>query len=144
MNDLTEEGMSKKIDSAWERFLRNRAGIMVPVIAFGGILISLAVVPETIFSQAGVWGCVLASFLLALLAYLKPKKDIVSLLTPLYAVLIFGNPDFSGYLLLQILYAASLTVLVLRLNARFSRGDEPRRITTANETEEFEDEKVSE
>jgi hypothetical protein len=120
----------------------DRIWILVPLIAFGGVVVSQIAPP--ILSAAGIAGCFLASFLLALLAYRKPKKDIVSLLTPLYAVLIFANPDFDPMLLLQIqvLYAASLTVLVLRLNARFSRKDEARRMIT--EQEEFEDEQISE
>ncbi|MDD1679055.1 MAG: hypothetical protein LUO93_07750 [Methanomicrobiales archaeon] len=115
---------------------KDRTWILVPFIAFGGVLIGMAV-PDLIFT-AGTGGCVLASFLLAYLAYRKPKKDIVSLLTPLYAVLIFFNDSFDPTLLLpiQALYAASLTLLVFRLNARFSRkNDLPRKFIEEEEGE---------
>ncbi|MDD1675184.1 MAG: hypothetical protein LUQ17_00675 [Methanomicrobiales archaeon] len=117
------------------------AWILVPVISFGGILISLITGGWTVFLTAGAWGCVFASFFLAYLAYRKPRKDIVSLLTPLYAVLIFGNMDFSGVMLTQVLYAASLTILVIRLNARFSHVEKRHKMTTLAE-EEPEDEQV--
>ena len=118
------------------------AWILVPAISFGGILVSLITGGWTVFLTAGAWGCVFASFLLAYLAYRKPRKDIVSLLTPLYAVLIFGNLEFSSVMLTQGLYAASLTILVIRLNARFSHVEKRDRITPPEEEEEPEDEQV--
>jgi hypothetical protein len=119
-----------------------RTWILVPMIAFGGTLIGWA----TDISAIGIAGCVLASFLLAYLAYLKPKKDIVSLLTPLYAVLIFFNDSFDPTLLLpiQTLYAASITILVLRLNARFSRKDDVKKRFTDEDQEEIVDESIPE
>lgn len=101
--------------------------VTVPGILFGGIVLGLIVPQLNFFVPIGIWGCVIGSFVLAYLAYLQPKKDIVSLLTPLYAVLIFANPDFNQVNLLPILYAVSLTVLVIRLKWRFSserKGDE--------------------
>jgi asparagine N-glycosylation enzyme membrane subunit Stt3 len=120
----------------------DRTWLLIPGIAFGGVLI-------TWFSGlpvAGTAGCFLASVLLAYLAYRKPKKDIVSLLTPLYAVLIFFNDSFLPEFLLpiQALYAASLTILVLRLNARFSRKDEVQKRFTDSEEEESADESIPE
>ncbi len=120
-----------------------RNWILVPLIAFAGVLIGWAV--PSLVVLAGTGGCVLASVFLAFIAYQKPKKDIVSLLTPLYAVLIFFNDSFTPALLtpIQGLYAASLTILVLRLNARFSQKDEARKQFTEEEEEPI-DEPVSE
>lgn len=134
------DGAEHSDDRRW----KGRIWILVPVTAFLGVLAG-GVVPSLRF-VAGTGGCVLASCLLAYLAYRKPKKDIVSLLTPLYAVLIFFNDSFTPSLLLpiQFLYAVSLAVLVLRLNARFSRKDEVRRKVTDPEQEENFDESLSE
>jgi hypothetical protein len=124
--------------------LNKRTWILVPIIAFGGVLIAWGI--PSMISIAGTGGCVLASFVLAFLAFRKPKKDIVSLLTPLYAVLIFFNESFDPTLLLpiQTLYAASMTILVFRLNARFSRKDEVRRKFTDEDEEVIVDEPIPE
>jgi|GEM_PF-3556342 len=100
-----------------------RFWVIVPIISFGGIVISILSQTIVFLSSAGIWGCIIGSCFLAYLAYIKPKKDIVSLLTPLYAVIIFSNPDFSREILTQILFAASLFILVIRLNLRFSTKD---------------------
>jgi hypothetical protein len=120
----------------------DRTLLLIPGIAFGGVLIGWV----SGLPVAGTAGCFFASVLLAYLAYRKPKKDIVSLLTPLYAVLIFFNDAFLPEFLIpiQALYAASLTILVLRLNARFSRKDEVRRRFTDSEEEESYDESIPE
>jgi hypothetical protein len=122
----------------------DRTWILVPVIAFGGVLFAWAL--PSLESLPGTLGCILASCLLAYLAYLKPRKDIVSLLTPLYAVLIFLNESLepSLLLLIQALYAASLTILVFRLNARFSRKDEVKERFTDPDQESTVDESLSE
>lgn len=104
-----------------------RDWLAVPVILFGGILVGLITPNVDFIVSIGVWGCVIGSFVLAYLAYLQPKKDIVSLLTPLYAIIIFADPVFNQERLIQVLYAASLTILVIRLKRRFSsdgKGDE--------------------
>jgi hypothetical protein len=113
---------------------------LIPIIAFGSTLIGAAAG----LLAGGTAGCFLASCVLAYLAYQKPKKDIVSLLTPLYAVLIFFNGSIEPTLLLpiQVLYAASLTVLVFRLNARFSQTEEIKRRVADTEEEEVSDEPV--
>ena len=67
------------------------------------------------------WGSVIASVVLAYLAYIKPRRDIVSLLAPLYALLIFIIPlETRASLVLQALFATSITILVVRLHYRFS------------------------
>ncbi len=115
--------------------------VLVPAISFGSTLIGGMLT----FLIVGTAGSIIASILLAYLAYLKPRKDIVSLLTPLYAVLIFLNDSFDPALLLpiQILYAASLTILVIRLNARFSQKDTVQRQHPEMEPEDGSDEPVS-
>lgn len=116
---------------------KDKTWILVPIIAFGGALIGG--IASSLRLIAGTGGCLIASILLAYLAYNKPKKDIVSLCTPLFAILIFFNDSFDPTLLLpiQILYAASITILVLRLNARFSRKDEVKRRFTVKEEDSF-------
>jgi hypothetical protein len=67
-------------------------------------------------------GCVLASFSLAYLAWIRPKKDIVALSTPIYSIIFFIVPtDYSVGILLQLLYAVSLTLLLVRLKYRFGK-----------------------
>jgi len=61
-----------------------------------------------------------ASILLAALAWTMPKKDIVSLMAPIYALLIFVVPlELQPNLLTQVLFAASISLLVIRLNRSF-------------------------
>lgn len=116
--------------------------VIVPIVAFGGIIISTALRTVEFLSLAGIWGCVFGSCLLAYLAYMKPKKDIVSLLTPLYAAIIFGNSDFSSEILTQILFAASLLALVIRLNLRFSAKDSHEKKMNMEHQEEVTDEEL--
>ncbi|HOT95407.1 MAG TPA: hypothetical protein PK089_09510 [Methanoregulaceae archaeon] len=102
--------------------------VSIPVLAFGGIPVAIALARSGWIDDPGrfAWGCVCASLLLAYLAYLKPKKDIVSLLVPFFALLIFIVPmEITPTVLTQVLFAATLTALVVRLQLRFSekRGD---------------------
>lgn len=106
--------------------------LAIPAVSFGGIFIALALEQGGQIPDAGkfAWGCVAGSVLLAYLAYIKPRRDIVSLCAPLYALLIFVAPlEVQPSLILQVLFAASLTVLTVRLQLRFStppydEGDE--------------------
>ena len=120
-----------------------RIWLLVPIVSIGGVLLGL--LPGTTFLlPPGVWGCVIGSFLLAYLALRKPKKDLVALLTPVYAVLIFADESFRALIVLPILYAASLTILVLRLNARFSTPDPPRSTREEDLTDEDEEDEEDE
>ena len=58
-------------------------------------------------------GCVCASFTLAYLAWILPKKDIVALTTPIYAIIFFAVPldDPVATIILELLYAISLSIL---------------------------------
>jgi hypothetical protein len=96
--------------------------IAVPLFSFGGAFIAI------LFPMLGIsldfhvpaLGCVLASCSLAYLAWIRPRKDIVALTTPLYSVIFFSFPiDYSTAVVLQVFYAVSLTILLVRLKYRF-------------------------
>jgi len=98
--------------------------ISVPLFSFGGACIAI------LFQMQGIsidfhipaLGCVLASCFLAYLAWIRPKKDIVALTTPIYSFIFFTIPvDISEGILLQVLYAVSLTILLIRLKYRFGK-----------------------
>lgn len=100
----------------------------VVIASFGGIPVAIALANAGVIPNPGPfgWGCVIGSVLLAYLAYLKPRKDLVSLCAPLFAFLIFVLPgEMQSTVLTQILFALTLTILVVRLNLSFSkkRGD---------------------
>ena len=74
----------------------------------------------TLDSRITILGCVLASWVFAYLAWIRPKKDIVALSTPLYSFIFLAVPtDTFSSIILQLLYAISLTILLLRLRNRF-------------------------
>lgn len=110
---------------------RDRAlSVAVPLASFGGTAVAIALARAGLIADPGQfsWGCVIGSILLAYLAYLKPRRDIVSLLAPLYAFLIFILPgDMRPNVLTQLLFAASLTILTVRLNRSFSKRKEDAR-----------------
>ena len=104
------------------RDLALSAGVVIA--SFGGIPVAIALANAGLIDDPGPfgWGCVVGSLLLAYLAYLKPRRDIVSLCVPLFALFIFVLPaSIQPTLLTQLLYAASVTVLVVRLNRSFSK-----------------------
>lgn len=111
-------GCTQAFNSGRERILE----IAVPVIAFGvtltGILLWSAGLK--IDFQYFAAGCVISSFLMAYLAWIRPRKDIVALSTPVYAIVFFVAPvDSVSGAVLQLLYAVSLTILLIRLKYRF-------------------------
>lgn len=98
--------------------------IGVPIVSFGGIPVAIALARAGLIENPGpfAWGCVIGSVLIAYLAYLKPKRDLVSLLVPLFALLIFIVPmEMPPTVLTQLLFAATLTALVVRLQRSFSK-----------------------
>jgi hypothetical protein len=102
----------------FERYLE----IAVPLVSFGvtfaGILLWQAGI--TIGFQYFSAGCLAGSCILAYLAWIRPRKDIVALSTPLYAFIFFVVPtEYAPAVMLQVLYAASLTILLVRLKYRF-------------------------
>jgi len=94
----------------------------IPLISFGVTLAGVLVwkIGFEINFQFFALGCIIGSCLLAYLAWIRPKKDIVALSTPIYAFIFFLVPtDYLSGLTLQLLYAASLTLLLIRLKYRF-------------------------
>jgi hypothetical protein len=98
--------------------------LAIPLFSFGGILIAFLLLDQGYLMsfRIAAAGCILASFILAYLAWIRPKKDIVALTTPLYSIIFFVLlsyliPD----LILPILYAISLTILLVRLKYRFGK-----------------------
>ncbi|MFA5266976.1 MAG: hypothetical protein WC379_03315 [Methanoregula sp.] len=98
---------------------------LVPVLAFGSTLLGIALWESgTRFEiQYAAAGSFLASCLLAYLAWHRPRKDIVSLTTPLYGfIFLVTSIDYYSGILLQLFYATGLTILVIRLHYRFGAG----------------------
>lgn len=89
--------------------------VSVPIITFAGIAIGII----SQVNYIAIWGCIISSFILCGIAYLKPKKDLVSLLVPLFAILIF-NPwsEFTTGPIMQILFAITITIIAIRLERR--------------------------
>jgi hypothetical protein len=99
--------------------------ILIPVISFTGILLAVLLENLGVIPDAGqfYWGCVIGAFLLGYLAYIKPRRDLVSLCVPVFAVLIFLVPmDFVPNIPLQLLFAVSMSLLLVRLHLRFSEA----------------------
>ena len=95
--------------------------LLVPVLSWGGILTALILNFIGIIEDPGsfVYGPVLGSFALCALALLRSKKDIVAILTPVYALIIFFGLDLPVNLALQVLFAATLMALLWRLETRY-------------------------
>ncbi len=110
--------MKDKILSAYQ--VPKYAWISAPIVAFAGIAINIAV-GGNLGENIGIAGCILSSFIILGIAILKPKHDLVSLLTPLFAIIIF-NPwsEFNRGLLMQTLFAATIVVIAVRLEKRYS------------------------
>jgi hypothetical protein len=96
--------------------------LAVPLFSFGGAFIAIFLQTQSITTDFRIpaLGCVVASCFLAYLAWIRPKKDIVALSTPLYSFIFFLLPtDNETQIILQLLYAVSLTILLVRLKYRF-------------------------
>jgi len=95
--------------------------LLVPALSWGGVIAEALLPFSPPYLSFGAYGCVLASLSIVALALRKKRKDIVSLCTPIFALLIFITPlETPPTLLIEILYAATLTGLVIRLEKRFS------------------------
>jgi hypothetical protein len=108
----------------------------IPVVSFGGILAAVLLQETGVIADAGtfVWGCLAGSFMLGYLAYIKPKKDIVALCAPIYGVIFFLVPvEDTRPVLLQFLFAVSITILLIRLDRRFSSSADERGGSSAME-----------
>jgi hypothetical protein len=101
--------------------------LAVPVLSFGSVALAmlLSALGMAIEIRYFATGCILGSCILAYLAWIRPQKDIVALTTPLYSFLFFVLPsDFAVDLVLELLYAVSLTILLVRLKMRFGTAPE--------------------
>lgn len=101
------------------------AELLVPVLAFGGTFFGIALHNAGVqFEiQYAAIGGLLASCVLAYLAWTRIHKDIVALSTPIYGIIFFITPiEYSAGVILQLAYAAGLTVLAARLRYRFGPG----------------------
>ena len=99
--------------------------LAVPLLSFGGALLAVIflITNAQLDFRISILGCVLASWVLAYLAWIRPKKDIVALSTPIYSFIFIAVPtDVSSSIVLELLYAASLTILLVRLKHQFGRS----------------------
>jgi hypothetical protein len=98
---------------------------LVPILAFGGTLLGIILIKLGFdFSiQYAAFGSVLASLILAKTALLRPRKDIVSLSTPIYAIIFFLTPmEYYEGVIVQFAFATGITILLLRLKLRFGEN----------------------
>jgi len=119
-NSSEDPNQPTQSDKSIHRWLE----LAVPVVSFGGILIAFSLLAQgyLLSFRIAPAGCIIASFILAYLAWIRPKKDIVALTTPLYAIILFVLPsDLIPDLIVPILYAISLTILLVRLKYRFGK-----------------------
>jgi hypothetical protein len=96
--------------------------LAVPLLSFGGALLAILfiITGAAVNFRVTILGCILASWVLAYLAWIRPRKDIVALTTPIYSFIFIAVPtDIFSSLVLELLYAASLTLLLIRLKYRF-------------------------
>jgi hypothetical protein len=100
----------------------------IPLFAFGGAFIGIFfwMFNVQVDIRVPIFGCVIASCILAYLAWIRPRKDIVALTTPIYSFIFLGFPiDNFSAVVLEVLYAVSLTVLLVRLKYRFGAPSAP-------------------
>jgi len=119
-NSTEDPNQTTRSDKNIHRWLE----LAVPAFSFGGIVIAFFFLNQGNIQDIRIAsvGCIIASFILAYLAWIRPKKDIVALTTPLYAIILFVLPsDLIPDLILPILYAISLTILLVRLKYRFGK-----------------------
>jgi hypothetical protein len=98
--------------------------LAVPLFSFGGALLAILflIMGAPADFRISILGCVIASWVLAYLAWMRPKKDIVALSTPIYSFIFISVPtDTSSAVILELLYAISLTILLVRLKYRFGK-----------------------
>jgi hypothetical protein len=117
VNMTSSEGIIQSVSNN-QRYLE----FAIPIFSFGVTLVGVLIwqMGFEINFQFFSLGCVIGSCLLAYLAWIRPKKDIVALSTPIYAFIFFVVPtDYISGLTLQMLYAISLTLLLIRLKYRF-------------------------
>jgi len=105
--------------------LINRYWYLTPGIAIFGVLLSALgiTLPLPFLAAPGIWGCIIASFLLLGMAFADPRRDLVSMFTPLYAVIFFILPsDIPQELPLMVLFTVTIIILTARLQWRIRKG----------------------
>ncbi|MDP3564979.1 MAG: hypothetical protein Q8R70_10875 [Methanoregula sp.] len=103
-----------------ERYLE----IAIPVASFGATLAGILAwqMGFQINFQFFAIGGLVGSCLLAYLAWIRPRKDIVALSTPVYGIIFFVMPtEYDVGVIIQLLYAVSLTIMLFRLKHRFGK-----------------------
>ena len=90
-NSGEDPNQTAQPDNSMNRWLE----FAVPAFSFGGILIAFYFLNQGYIQSFRIAsaGCIIASILLAYLAWIRPKKDIVALTTPIYAVILFILPQ---------------------------------------------------
>ncbi len=97
--------------------------LAIPIISFAGIAIGVVLQYMGLIPDAAEfwYGPTIGAFLLGYLAWLKPRLDVVSICAPIFAVMILIVPlDTKPSLLIVILFSISITILLIRLEKRFS------------------------
>ena len=97
--------------------------LAVPLFSFGGAALAIIFWKFNILLdiRISLLGCVIASCILAYLAWNQPRKDIVALSTPIYSLVFLASPpDILPAIILELLYAVSLTILLVRFKHRYS------------------------
>lgn len=100
----------------------------IPLLGFGGALLAILfwITGAQVDYRISIFGCVFSSCILAYLAWIRPKKDIVALTTPIYSFIFLGFPlEPFSVVVLDVLYAVSLTALLVRLKYRFGEPHAP-------------------
>ncbi len=98
----------------------------IPVLSFGGAALAIVLwkfnIPLDL--RVTILGCVVASCLLAYLAWIRPRKDIVALTTPIYSFVFLAAPlETLSTIILELLYATSLSIMLVRLKKRFNASN---------------------
>ncbi len=127
--------------------------VLIPLFSFSGPLIVYALIRAGLLapdlqSLLGSVGPFIGSVLLGIYAYILPRRDIVALVAPVYAMVMFWFPsETAPNLFLQLLFAATMVVLLIRLKLKYSTPREEDRSGDDDgefeETEESPDEDVS-
>lgn len=102
----------------------NQYWYLTPGIAIFGVLLTYlgVIIPIPGFELPGNWTCIIASFLLSGMAFADPKRDLVSMITPLYAIIFFIVPsEIPQGLPLIVLYTITLIILTARLQWRIRK-----------------------
>jgi hypothetical protein len=103
----------------------NRYWYLTPGVAIIGVILTALgiTLPLPFLAAPGIWGCIIASFLLLGMAFADPRRDLVSMFTPLYAVIFFILPsDIPQELPLMVLFTVTIIILTARLQWRIRKG----------------------